>query len=93
MQDKLGRSVTSQAITCSHLMVKGAKEFAMPYFPMANLSLLLFLFLLFTLLVSDLSTIFKFLFYFLKKFLLLVFSLGLRRGGGLEEVTEGSKRL
>ena len=34
---------------------------------MADPNLLLFLFFLFTLLVSDLSTIFKFLFYFLKK--------------------------
>ena len=73
-------------------MVKGVEELAMTYFLMAYLSLL-FLFLLFTLLFSDLSIIFKFLFYFFKKFLLLVFGLDLGRGGGLGEAAEDSRRL
>ena len=55
-------------------MVKSAEELAMSYFSMADLSLLLFFFSLFTLLVFDLSTIFKFLFYFFKKNLLLICS-------------------
>ena len=55
-------------------MVKSAKKLTMPYFSMVDLSLLFFLFLLFTLLVFDLSIIFKFLFFF-KKNLLLVCSL------------------
>ena len=72
-------------------MVKGAEELAMPYFSMADLNLLLFLFPLFTLLFSDLSTIFKFLFYFFKKFLLLVFGLGSSRveGSGRRPETRG----
>ena len=66
-------------------MVKGAEELAMPYFSMADLSLLLFLFPLFTLLFSDLSNVFKFLFYFLKKNLLPIFGLGSSSDGELGE--------